>query len=151
MTLAPILLPDLLAVEKAARRLAPLLRARDLVLLQGPLGAGKTSFARFLLQALGIQEDVPSPTFTLVQFYETPRFQVYHFDLYRLASETEMEELGWEDALADGLVIAEWPERAEGHMPDNRLLLQFTLDDKNNRTLVFEPGGAWVDRMKGMQ
>jgi tRNA threonylcarbamoyl adenosine modification protein YjeE len=148
MTLLPTSLCDLAAAEIAARRLALILRSRDLILLQGALGAGKTTFARFLLRALGIEEDVPSPTFTLLQTYETQRFPVYHFDFYRIANGTELEELGWEDALANGLVIAEWPERAEGHFPKDRLVLHFTVDDKNNRVLAFEPYGAWTERMK---
>jgi tRNA threonylcarbamoyl adenosine modification protein YjeE len=148
MTLNLIPLPDLTVVEKAAQQLAPLLRARDLILLQGELGAGKTTFARALLQALGIQEDVPSPTFTLLQIYETPHFPVYHFDFYRIKNETELEELGWEEAPANGLVIAEWPERAEGQFQHDRLVLHFTCDENNKRSLVFEPYGKWVERMK---
>ena len=101
---APIPLRDLIAVDDAARRLAPLLRSGDLIALQGPLGAGKTTFARALLRAFGIDEDVPSPTFTLLQTYDAPHFTIYHFDLDRLENETELEELGWDDALADGLV-----------------------------------------------
>ena len=148
MTLNLIPLPDLTAVGKAAERLAPLLRMRDLILLQGELGAGKTTFARALLQILGVQEDVPSPTFTLLQTYETPHFPIYHFDFYRITNETELEELGWEEALANGLVIAEWPERAEGHFPKDRLILHFKCDGNNQRSLAFEPCGKWVERMK---
>ena len=148
MTLSPILLPDLATAEKAAQRLAPLLSAGDLLALQGPIGAGKTAFARFLLRALGIHEDVPSPTFTLMQIYETPRFPVYHFDLYRLASETELIELGWEDALGTGLVIVEWPERAAGQLPRDRLTLNFAFGDKDTRLLTITPQGNWVERIK---
>ena len=148
MTPNLIPLPDLTAVGKAAEKLAPLLHARDLILLQGELGAGKTTFARALLQDLGIQEDVPSPTFTLLQIYETPHFPIYHFDFYRIKNETELEELGWEEALANGLVIAEWPERAESHFPKDRLVLHFKCDEKNERSLAFEPHGEWIKRMK---
>src|SRR6201999_4299960 len=109
--------PNLSAVEAVATRLAPQLRCGDTLLLQGPLGAGKTNFARYLLQALGIGEDVPSPTFTILQTYDAANFTIYHFDLYRLESEKDLVELGWDDALADGLCIVEWPERAGNRLP----------------------------------
>jgi len=150
MISSPIFLPDLSATEAAAGRLAPHLRRGDMLALQGPLGAGKTTFARALLRALGVNEDVPSPTFTLLQTYDTPHFTVYHFDLYRLEKEAELIELGWDDALADGLVLAEWPERAERHLPKNRLGLHFTFDAKGNRTLTFGPRGEWVERLESV-
>jgi tRNA threonylcarbamoyladenosine biosynthesis protein TsaE len=150
MTPTAIPLPNLTATEQAARRLAPHLRVGDFLALQGPLGAGKTTFARALLQTLGIIEDVPSPTFTLVQIYETPQFQIYHFDLYRLVNETELDELGWDDALADGLVIAEWPERIERRLPKDRLVLHFAFDAKGNRSLGFAAHGGWIKRMENL-
>ncbi len=124
-------LSDLAATEKLAARIAPFLRRGDMVALHGVLGSGKTTFVRALLQALGINDDVPSPTFTLVQNYDTPGLTVYHFDLYRLKSAAELEELGWDDALSDGLVLVEWPKRAENHLPADRLALHF---------------GAWTTR-----
>lgn len=143
-------LPDLNAVEAVAKRLAPHMGLGDMLALQGPLGAGKTTFARYLLGALGIEEDVPSPTFTLVQTYEAPQLSIYHFDLYRLESETELVELGWDDALGEGLVIVEWPERAPHRMPPNRLTLRFNIDDEGNRKMTFEPSGNWRARVKDL-
>ena len=141
-------LPDLAATEALARKLAPELKRGDFLALKGLLGAGKTAFARALLRALGINDEAPSPTFTLVQMYDSRNFPIYHFDLYRLKSAAELEELGWEDALADGLVIAEWPERAEGRLPENYLALQFMFDDKARHCLI-EAHGAWAARLKG--
>src|SRR5438309_10613164 len=104
-------LPDLAATEALARAVAGLARAGDALLLDGPLGAGKSAFARaFLRAATGDPAlEVPSPSFTLVQSYELPGgVQAHHFDLYRLAGPVEVAELGWEEAL-DGLVLVEWP------------------------------------------
>jgi tRNA threonylcarbamoyladenosine biosynthesis protein TsaE len=145
-----ISLPDLAATEAVAVRLAQQLRRGDMLALQGPLGAGKTTFARALLRALGVQEEVPSPTFTLLQTYDAPQFIVYHFDLYRLEDEMELDELGWDDALADGLVIVEWPERAKSRLPNNRLGLRFDLDARSVRSLAFEPQGEWIGRMESL-
>jgi tRNA threonylcarbamoyl adenosine modification protein YjeE len=114
------------------------------------LGAGKTAFARAVLRALGVTGEVPSPTFTLLQTYDTTNFTVYHFDLYRLKNKSELEELGWDDACADGVAIVEWPERAEGHMPDNYLLLKFSMDEENNRFCDLQPFGVWAQRLKEM-
>jgi len=142
-----ITLPDLAATEKLAERIAPLLHRSDMLALHGPLGAGKTTFARALLQILGVSDDVPSPTFTLLQTYETPNFPVTHFDLYRLKNAAELEELGWDDALADGVTLVEWPERARGHLPNDYLALHFALDAQSQRVCQIEPHGNWKERI----
>ena len=144
-------LPDLAATEALAQRLAPLLRAKDVVTLQGNLGAGKTTFARALLRTLGITEDVPSPTFTLMQSYDGPAFPIYHFDLYRLKSPDEMEEIGFDDARADGLVLVEWPERAAAYMPRDRLELRFDVNAEGQRQVTLTPQGAWAKRFEGFR
>ncbi len=112
--------------EALARELAALLRPGDVVALTGDLGAGKTVFARALVLALGRDAGVeighvPSPTFTLVQLYELPRFTVYHFDLYRLADASEACETGIEDAFADGVSVIEWAERIEDILPSGTI------------------------------
>jgi len=117
--------------------------------LQGELGAGKTTFARALLRALGIKEDVPSPTFTLVQNYAGRDFPIYHFDLYRLKSASELEELGWDDACADGLVLVEWPERATAFMPRDRLDVHFNIGARKYREALLTPHGLWEKRLEG--
>ena len=109
-----ILLPDEQATERLGQRLADALAAERsgwLLLLEGELGAGKSTLARALLRQLGHTGAVPSPTYTLVEPYDLPGGFVYHIDLYRINGFEELEYLGWED-LRDGLVIVEWPERA---------------------------------------
>lgn len=117
------------ATQQLAQRLAAWLRAGDVVTLQGEVGAGKTTLARALIHALGVTGDVPSPTFTLVQSYDTAHFPLHHFDLYRLTSVDELDEIGWDDALADGAVLIEWPERAARRLPRDRLELCFVLEN----------------------
>ncbi len=141
-------LPDMNATEQLAQRVAPYLRRGDVLALQGNLGAGKTAFARALLRRLGVKGEVPSPTFTLVQTYDTADFIVHHFDLYRLKSESEVEEIGWDDACTEGVVIVEWPERCADRLPDNYLLLQFTMNTEGQRICDAKPYGVWTERMK---
>jgi tRNA threonylcarbamoyl adenosine modification protein YjeE len=122
-------LPDLAATQALGAAIAKRLGAGDCVALWGDLGAGKTTLARAILQALGVTEDVPSPTFTLVQSYETPRLAVSHYDLYRLKSVREMQELGFDDALDQGAVLVEWPERAPEALPTDALHVRLSLHD----------------------
>ncbi len=140
-------LPDLLATEALASIVAQYLRQGDVVALMGDLGVGKTAFARALLRVMGVKGDVPSPTFTLVQTYEVKGLQLSHFDLYRLKSRDELDELGWDDALADGVTLVEWPERAGGRLPANRLTFSFTLAPDGARSCAVEKGGDWTQRL----
>lgn len=98
-----------------ARDLARDLPERKILFLEGDLGAGKSVFARALIRELAQEPDltVPSPTFNLLQTYETPKGTVWHYDLYRLKEPEEMEELSWDDALSNGIVLIEWPEKLE--------------------------------------
>ena len=137
-----------------AARLAPVLQTGDLVTLQGDLGAGKTAFARTLIQTLaGGPEEVPSPTFTLVQVYELPRCTIWHFDLYRLAEEErDILELGWEDACREGVALVEWPERLGGLLPPNRLEIdiRFITGKDTARELILTPHGGFAGRLPGV-
>ena len=125
---APVLmlpLKDADATALLGAALAKLVGPGDVVALWGDLGAGKTSFARALIQAQlaahGKIEDVPSPTFTLVQTYETPKLEIWHVDLYRITHPEEVIELGVEDAIPDSLVLIEWPGRMGPYLPQDRL------------------------------
>ena len=104
-------LDDETVTAELGARIATLLKAGDVIALSGDLGAGKTALARAILRALGVTGHVPSPTFTLVQSYETPGLTVHHFDLYRVEDESELRELGLDEAREEGAVLIEWPER----------------------------------------
>lgn len=121
-------LPDLDATARLGASIAGGLAAGDAVALWGDLGAGKTTLARAILTALGVTEDVPSPTFTLVQSYDTHPL-VSHYDLYRLKNGRELEELGFDDALAEGAVLVEWPERAPERLPPEALHVRLSAQD----------------------
>ncbi len=129
-----------LADEQATRRLmvdiAALIEPGDLITLSGDLGAGKTTFARALIRHLAGDErvEVPSPTFTLMQAYELPRFNLVHADLYRLSGPGELAELGFEDAAEDAVTLLEWPDRAAGQLPSNRLDVALTLSPQQGET-----------------
>ena len=117
-----IALPDADATAALGARLAGLLAAGDAICLFGDLGAGKSTLARGLIRALtSPDEDVPSPTFTLVLTYDGPALTIAHFDLYRLTSAAEAYEIGLDEALDDGCAVIEWPERLEGDLPRDRL------------------------------
>lgn len=140
-------LPDETATARLAVRLAPILKAGDVIALRGGLGAGKTTFARALVSALlGQPTNVPSPTYTLVQTYDGPAFPIHHFDLYRLERPDEVQELGWEETM-DGLALIEWPDKAGDHLPAWRLDL--TLEETpEGRTARLEPHGEdWQARL----
>ena len=134
-------LPDLDATARLGADIAGGLQAGDAVALWGDLGAGKTTLARAILKALGVTDEVPSPTFTLVQSYET-RPRIAHFDLYRLKSAREIEELGFEDALGDGAVLVEWPERAPEALPPEALHVRLKQTD-GTRTARLTGPARW--------
>lgn len=117
-------LPDLAATERLAAQLAGVARTGDVILLQGPLGAGKTALARAFLRAASGDPalEVPSPTFTLVQEYDTRLGTIRHFDLWRLDGPAAMAELGWDEA-QDGIVLVEWPERLGTLRPADALVV----------------------------
>jgi len=129
-----------LADEQATRRLvvdiAAQLAPGDLITLSGDLGAGKTTFARALIRHLAGDEtvEVPSPTFTLMQAYELARFNLVHADLYRLSGPGELAELGFEDAAEGAVTLLEWPDRAAGQLPPNRLDVALTLSPQQSET-----------------
>ena len=135
------------ATARLGAAVAAELKPGDVVCLSGPLGAGKSTLARGLIPALTTaDEEVPSPTFTLVQFYDgaTP---VAHFDLYRLTSPDEAFELGLDEALEDGAAVIEWPQRLEGRLPPDRLDIEIAFDETGEgRRARLTPHGAWEGR-----
>lgn len=123
--------------EQFAQTLSPHLHAGDVLLLEGPIGAGKTYFCRALIQSLlAQQEDIPSPTFTLVQTYESARFPIWHCDLYRLTHPDEAWELGLEEAFDTALCLIEWPDRLGNEVPNTALSLKFEPMDDGSRSLT---------------
>lgn len=139
-----IALSDSAATVALGGRVAKGLDVGDAVALEGDLGAGKTTLARAVLRALGVTEDVPSPTFTLVQVYEAPRLTVRHYDLYRIENVSEMDELGLDDALAEGAALIEWPERAEGRLPSDTLHIALAASGLDSRIATINGPAKWA-------
>ena len=142
-----MLLADPAASEALGASLATVARPGDVITLSGPLGAGKTSIARGLLAALGLQDEAPSPTFAIVQPYEPPetRIPVMHVDLYRIEDPADLDELGLDEARADSLLVIEWPERAPGRWPD-ALALAVDFAPAGGRALTATVPAAWKGR-----
>lgn len=133
-----------------ARRIAAQLRAGDVLLLGGEIGAGKTHFARCAIQALlSAPEDVPSPTYTIVQTYDTPRCEIWHADLYRLPGPSEIVELGLIDAFEDAICLVEWPDRLADLAPASALTLEFSDGGAadSRQILLSWQSGDWRDRL----
>ena len=134
--------------EAFAQRLAPVMAAGGMVLLDGDLGAGKTAFSRALIRALaGAAIEVPSPTFTLVQLYDLPDLPVVHADLYRIEDPDEIDELGLWEAAEDGLALIEWPDRAGGRLDPGALRLSITIAPDGARLVTLHPSGDWTARL----
>ena len=155
-----VMLPGERATARFAAEIALALEPGDLVTLSGDLGAGKTTFARALIRFLAGDEsiEVPSPTFTLMQTYELPRFVLVHADFYRLSGAAELAELGFDDLPAGAVVLVEWPDRAAGFLPADRLDIVFTLapqlspDARNARVVgygAFAARATRISRLRG--
>jgi tRNA threonylcarbamoyladenosine biosynthesis protein TsaE len=142
-----IRLPDAGATEAFGRALAARLRPGDVVALSGALGAGKTVLARGVLRGLGHGGDVASPTFAIVVPYEPPdtRLPAWHVDLYRIEEAAELDELGLDEALQEGVLLIEWPERLAELWPDT-LKLALTVEPDGARALTAEVPPAWGAR-----
>ena len=141
-----VALADEEATQALGAAVARALKAGEAVCLYGPLGAGKTTLARGLVRALTRpDEDVPSPTFTLVQFYDGPLFPLAHFDLYRLTRAEEAYEIGLDEALEDGAALIEWPQRLDGALPVDRLDIEIDIDGDARRARL-TPHGSWEGR-----
>ena len=151
-------LPDEAATAALARLIAARARAGDVIALFGDLGTGKTVFARAFIGALGRgadaggeSEEVPSPTFTLLQCYDRKPAPVWHFDLFRTARPDEVYELGFEEALGEGISLIEWPERLGPLLPADRLEVHLAYGESANaRTAVLAGHGSWAARLAGL-
>ena len=152
-------LSDEVATACLARDLAALARKGDTIALVGELGSGKTSFARAFINALpapdgtalAAPEEVPSPTFTLLQTYQRAPAPVWHFDLYRLARPEEAYELGFEEALGEGILLIEWAERLGPLLPAERLELHFEFAARAEaRRVVLTGTGNWDRRLRNL-
>lgn len=144
-------LVDLAATEALGARIAAALSVGDAVALEGDLGAGKTTLARGLIRELARDAAlaVPSPTFTLVEIYETPAGPLWHFDLYRLNNPDEAWELGIEQGFAEAISLIEWPERLGALLPATRLDLTLAIDGEARRATL-SGGEAWPQRLAKM-
>lgn len=130
-------LPDPEATDALGQRLAGLARPGDVILLEGPIGAGKSSLARAFIRArLGEGEEVPSPTFTLVQVYDDDGTEIWHADLYRLSHPDEVWELGLDEAFRSAICLVEWPDRLGTHMPPDALHLRLEAMGDGRRAVI---------------
>lgn len=139
--------------ENLAKVIAPQLDAGDVILLGGPIGAGKSVFARALiLSLLAEPEDIPSPTFTLVQTYTTPEFDIWHSDLYRLSTPFEAQELGLEDAFDTALCLVEWPDRLGSLIPTDALTLSLESTDVlgERQATLRATNPRWVELLESL-
>jgi len=142
-------LPDIVATQAFATRIAAHLRQGDVLALEGTLGVGKTTLARALLRALGHEGEVPSPSFTIIETYDPPavRLPVVHADFYRLEDPAEAEEIGLDDYRQGAVLIAEWPDHAGGFgHEDNCLTLCLEIAENGRRAIVL-PGRGWLERL----
>lgn len=144
-------LPDEAATAALGILLADRLRPGDAILLDGTLGVGKTCFARALIRHMSgdAGTEVPSPSFNLVLTYDIPQGTLWHFDLYRVSDPRELDELGLDDALRDGVTLIEWPDRLGSQRPANALTVSLSLlsDAAGPRQAELEGDAAWAERL----
>jgi tRNA threonylcarbamoyladenosine biosynthesis protein TsaE len=148
--IATLMLPDPAATARLARAVAPWLRAGDPLALTGGLGAGKSAFARALiaarLAAVGRAEQIPSPSYTLVQAYDLDGVELWHADLYRLATTAELAELGLEEAFERAICVVEWADRLGPALPARALTVALAFvpgDDEARRATLSTTGTGW--------
>lgn len=145
-----LFLPDEDATSALGERLASLLRPGDTVLLEGQIGVGKSHLARALIRAkLGRLEDVPSPTFTLVQTYDAEDAEIWHADLYRLSLPDEVLELGLEQAFESAICLIEWPDRLGPHLPQGALHIRLSAEGEGRCAHMSGGRPGLIDQLKG--
>lgn len=130
--------------QALGKRLSASLRAGDVVLLSGQMGAGKSEFARGVARGLGITSAVPSPSFTILNAYDEGRLPLYHFDWYRIGDESELTDMGLDEFIGgDGVCLIEWHERAEDLLPDTCLEVLLCRQEDESRIITLIPHGDW--------
>lgn len=134
-----------------ASKMAALAQKGDVIALFGTLGMGKSVFSRAFIRHFLGNVDVPSPTFTLLQTYDTPDFEIYHYDLYRLKDPDEIFELGMEEALYQGVCLIEWPEKMGGYLPRKAIRLEISPDGNNRRISVFAGSENVLNRYRSLK
>jgi len=145
-------LPDLAAMYQFGARIADRLRPGDVIALEGGLGAGKTTLARAIISALGHEGDVPSPTFTIVETYDSPplRLPLVHADFYRIEHPSELAEIGIEEYREGAALVAEWPDKAGGFAHEPACLVlsieNASCGPDNGRIAIAAPGPDWLGR-----
>ena len=138
--------PEAADTQALAGRLASVLRPGDVIELAGPLGAGKTLFTAGLAAGLGVDEQVVSPSFVLVKQYDSGFLPIIHVDVYRIGSLNEFEDLDVFDLASEGVLVIEWGNAVKSTLPEDRLRVEFEIEDDDTRVLQLLPSGDWVGR-----
>lgn len=140
---------NLAELKTFALKLSQIVTVGDVITLKGNLGAGKSEFARaFIKSVLGEDTVVPSPTFTILEQYQTPKFLISHFDLYRLESQEELVEIGFDEALCSGICLIEWPERLQDYPLENHLDIEIEVDVQSQaRKFILTGDVNWQKRL----
>ncbi len=150
-------LQNLEATRLFANQLSATLKTGDIITFEGTLGAGKTEFCRALIHAIGYHEDVPSPTFSLLQTYEPElddqqKPAIWHFDLYRLENSEDVLELGIEDGFDTAITLIEWPDKMGSYLPDGHLKIMLSMgDDEGSRNIKIIWDDYWAIRLKDLK
>ena len=145
------LLEDETRASRFGAALGQLLRPGDTLLLQGPVGAGKSHIARAAIRALcGEDTEVPSPTFTLVQVYDGPECEIWHADLYRLSDPDEVVELGLVEAMENAIVLIEWPDRLGSYLPPSPLRLTLSPEGDARHALLSGASDAVISQLQAV-
>ena len=121
-----------------AKKLAGFLKKKDIIILTGDLGSGKTKFVEGLLSYFGLEDCISSPTFTIVNEYDTPNFPLFHFDVYRLSDVSEFYEIGGEEYFENGVCVIEWGELIEDALPNHYIKICFEKDEENENIRILK-------------